>query len=582
MKKINKFGLCLLVIIAFCNVTIAQTALGSSEQFLNNLKKDLAKSAAKATGSSISLKVDASKTFEAKVNYNKTDQSNGILVGEIKNATESTFYIKVQDKVVDGHIIFMASKEAYKYYSDDSGNVFINKVDINTIICVDYAKDAPQNAITEERPEGQKIGPELLKLQSFPGANGCIMLDFDGFYLPAGSRWNNGNPIDALPSRATDAQIQEQWEIVAEDYRAFSVNITTNEAVFNTYPKNRRMRVVVTPTNTAAPNGGGVAYVGSFNWNDDEPCWAFYNGKSGGECSSHEAGHTLGLAHDGAATTPAVEYYGGVANFPWAPIMGVSYYKPVTHWSIGEYNNANNKQDDLAIITNTRYGLGFRPDDYGNTTATASELAYNGNGLVTQKNGIISNKADIDFFSFTTRGGDAVLNAKTVTRHGDLDIIMKLYNSSGTEIGSFTDTANGALNATFRKTLTAGKYFISIDGTGSGDPASGGYSDYGSIGSYSITGTIATGNLGIDDVTLDATIHVFPNPFTTEINFGTLEKVEPSNVTLYDNLGRNQPIRVENTEGNKYKINTDALANGVYFLKINSDQNFKAVKIVKQ
>lgn len=32
-----------------------------------------------------------------------------------------------------------------------------------------------------------------------------------------------------------------------------------------------------------------------------------------------------------------------------APIMGMSYNKPVTQWSKGEYSNANNKEDDTAV-----------------------------------------------------------------------------------------------------------------------------------------------------------------------------------------------------------------------------------------
>jgi hypothetical protein len=95
-----------------------------------------------------------------------------------------------------------------------------------------------------------KIAPQLLELQSLPGAAGCVMLDFDGYYLPAGNYWNNGNPINALPSGLSDSDILEHWEVVAEDFRPFNLNITTNEAVFNSYPRSRRMRVVITPTDT--------------------------------------------------------------------------------------------------------------------------------------------------------------------------------------------------------------------------------------------------------------------------------------------------------------------------------------------
>ncbi len=486
--------------IAFCNITMAQTSLGSSKNFIDHLKKDLVSSSKKASGSSVSLKVSDSKLFEAKVNYKKSDATSELLMGEIRNVPQSSFYVKVVGKHVEGHILFIAKKEAYKYYSDDSGNAFVSKVDINTIICIDYKNVSQSKNQSNKNSVNAKIAPAMLNLQSLPGAAGCVMLDFDGYYMPAGNSWNNGNPIDAAPSGVSDAALLEHWEVVAEDYRPFNINITTNEAVFNSYPKNRRMRVVITPTTTAAPGFGGVAYIGSFNWDNDVPCWVFALGsKYGGEATSHEIGHTFDLLHDGRNTTPKPEgYFGGLDGTPWAPIMGVGYYRPVSQWSKGEYNLADNKQDDLASISSAKFGVGYRADDYGNNTAAAASLTATASGAVNQKNGIIANEADIDFFSFTTGGGNVVLNINTVARHGDLDIVARLYNASGTQIGTYTNTADAALNATVNANLAAGKYFLSVDGTGTGNPASGGYSAYASIGSYSITGTIPPGGGGGD------------------------------------------------------------------------------------
>ena len=46
------------------------------------------------------------------------------------------------------------------------------------------------------------------------------------------------------------------------------------------------------------------------------------------EAASHEAGHNLGLSHDGTRKTG---YYAGHGD--WAPIMGVGYYREVSQWS---------------------------------------------------------------------------------------------------------------------------------------------------------------------------------------------------------------------------------------------------------
>jgi hypothetical protein len=365
---------------------------------------------------------------------------------------------------------------------------------INTIVCINF-KDIPENTkkATNKTAVAAAIAPALLNLQSLPGAAGCVMLDFDGYNMPAGNLWNNGNAINAAASGMSDADVQQHWEVVAEDYRPFNLNVTTSEAVFNSYPRNRRMRVVVTPTNTAAPGAGGVAYIGSFNWDNDVPCWVFItSGKSGGDASAHEVGHTFDLGHDGR-TNPAEDYFVGINNTSWAPIMGAGYYRPVVQWSKGEYDYANNKQDDVATIASAKFGVGYRGDDYGNTTAAAANLDYNGSGAINQKNGIISSEADYDFFTFTTGGGNVSINANTVSRDGNLHLLLRLYNSAGAEMGTYWNSDPFALNASMNVNLPAGKYFIGVDGNGAGSAGYGGYSAYGSIGSYSITGTIPPG-----------------------------------------------------------------------------------------
>ncbi|MFH7018417.1 RICIN domain-containing protein [Flavobacterium sp. FlaQc-47] len=492
MKNNYRFRLSLLVFLAFSSFAIAQTSLGSSKTFLNNLKKELVISATSKNAEKTVLLETENKNFTAKINYKESNSSSEFLIGEIKNVPESSFYIKVMDKSLEGHIILKKTKEAYKYYSDASGNAFVSKVDINTLICVNY-ENVPEKSQTTSKTAAAQIAPALLNLQSLPGGAGCVFLDFDGYNMPAGNLWNNGNAINAAPSGMSDADVQQHWEVVSEDYRPFNLNVTTSEAVFNSYPRNRRMRVVVTPTNTAAPGAGGVAYLGSFNWDNDVPCWVFItSGKSGGDASAHEVGHTFDLGHDGR-TNPAEEYFVGINNTSWAPIMGAGYYRPVVQWSKGEYDYANNKQDDVATISGSKFGVGYRGDDYGNTTASAANLDYNGNGTINQKNGIISSEADYDFFTFTTGGGNVSINANTVGRDGNLHLLLRLYNSAGAEMGTYWNSDPYALNASMNVNLPAGKYFVGVDGNGAGSAGYGGYSAYGSIGSYSITGTIPPG-----------------------------------------------------------------------------------------
>jgi hypothetical protein len=571
-----------LLIGSLCNYMVAQTSLGSANSFMNELKKNVQKSN-KGSEKSILLKVSDKIAFEAKINFEESNSNHEYLVGEIKNKAKSTFFIDATSTSLKGYIIFMATKEAYKYSSDKSGNALVSKVDINTLICTNFPDDdSTNNNNILNKPV--KIDPALLTLESLPGAPGCVLLDFDGYDLPAGTRWNNGKPMMALSSGLNDENIKENWEIVAEDFRPFNLNITTNEAVFNTYPKNKRMRAIITRLSTTVLGGGGEAVIGSFS-EEEDLCWVrnVSSGKLSGETSSHEIGHTLDLQHDGRIN-PMDTYYEGIENTPFAPIMGSSYFKPVAQWSKGEYNAANNTQDDLTVMSGLKFGLGYRKDEYGNTIAEASPIKTDANGIVQQKDGIITNEMDIDFFSFTTSAtGNVSLNAKTVARHGNLDIIFNLYDASGKEIGSFTDTNPGALNAAFTKSLPAGKYFVSVDGTGAGDPKSGGYSAYASVGSYSITGKIDKAVLSTNN--FDAALlgfNVFPMPFGDELKFTLNPDVVITDLKLYDNIGKVINIPLEKSGNNLNKLDTSVLSQGIYYLKIATNYGYKTVKIAKQ
>jgi hypothetical protein len=52
--------------------------------------------------------------------------------------------------------------------------------------------------------------------------------------------------------------------------------------------------------------------------------------------------------------------------------------------------------------------------------------------------------------------------------------------------------------ATINATVSQGTYYLHIDGIGTGDPFNStptGYTEYGSLGEYSITGTIVSGGV---------------------------------------------------------------------------------------
>ncbi len=70
----------------------------------------------------------------------------------------------------------------------------------------------------------------------------------------------------------------------------------------------------------------------------------------------------------------------------------------------------------------------------------------------------------------------------------NLDILAEIRDASGTVLVS--DNNASLLNANPVVTLAAGTYYLQVTGTGKGDPLvlGTGYTDYGSLGSYTVSG----------------------------------------------------------------------------------------------
>jgi hypothetical protein len=364
-------------------------------------------------------------------------------------------------------------------------------------------------------------------LHSNPTATKTIYLDFNG-HITSGTSWNNKtNPT--LTTRAFDfdgnenvfsnaelERIQFIWQRVAEDFAPFGINVTTQDlgvdALANTGGRDNKwgVRAAIggSYSDWYGSSAGGVAFVNSFGNAAAGPAFVFSKSLGGGnekytaEAISHEVGHTLGLLHDG--TSSASYFQGqGTGATGWASIMGSGYYKNVTQWSQGEYNGANNTQDDLATISNSRNGAGYRADDFGNSAATAKLLS----GTRLNQFGIIETRTDSDWFRFSTATGNVSLSINNATqawindgfgnfsssllagRSPNLDIAATLYGADGTLIASSNPLDK--LTASFNLNLNAGTYFLKVDGVGFGNPLSNGYSDYGSLGQYLLTGTLA-------------------------------------------------------------------------------------------
>lgn len=384
-------------------------------------------------------------------------------------------------------------------------------------------------------------------------------------------------------------QIQGVWQRVAADFAPFDVNVTTEDPgeanLVNTGGSDDRwgMRAVVTLVNFSNLPIGGFAYIGSFNWNyenagaTDTPCYIFNStSMSVAAAVSHEVGHSIGLSHDGTTSANTVqgaaEYYNGHGSGEnsWGPIMGSGYYKNVTTWDDGTYlgtsNGASNANFgsgplDLTVITQQN-GFGFTPDDNGNSVSAATTLvgaSIPGGRQSLSMLGSIEQSSDLDFFKFQTGSGtvditiDPYVN-QIWTSNGNggftesvessfldgtnwdenqgsnLDVEATIYDSSGNVIA--VSNPNG-LRASFTNlNLTVGTYYLRVDGVGFGNPKADpptGYSDYGSVGQYQITGTVVTAiEINIPDTGPTFTENSVP------VLISTLATITDSVIPTYD------------------------------------------------
>lgn len=388
--------------------------------------------------------------------------------------------------------------------------------------------------------------PAHLKFHSRPGAPNVLYINFSGETV-SGTAWNSYINRSSIPAVAfstdgdyttfSDAEqlaIKRIWQRIAEDYAPFNIDVTTERpSTFTT----RTAHLLITRNTDAngldnpAPTSGGVAYVnvfGTTSYASYRPAWVYFNNLAYdesyiAEAGSHEIGHNLGLSHDGR--TDGHEYYSGHGSgeTSWGPLMGTGYDRNVSQWSKGEYYLASNTEDDLAIIAGK---ISYRTDDHGNTASAATALRIIGGtniSFTTPENdpantntfnkGVIDRSTDVDVFSFAAGTGPINLTINPwimpsgLTRGGNLDVVLELYDTNGTRL--LTNNSGGVTYARVQTNVLEGVYYLHVKSAGAGSPLSSspsGYTSYGSIGQYFISGTVvASGSIIPPGATLAVT-----------------------------------------------------------------------------
>lgn len=339
-----------------------------------------------------------------------------------------------------------------------------------------------------------KANPQVPTYNSYPSANATVFLDFDGHRVD-GTSWNSSGPIDCEPSNLTSAQITEVFNRIAEDYRPFNINITTDSTKYWSAPAEKRMRIIFTISSSWYGSAGGVAFLGSFTWADNTPCFVFtallgYSSKKSAEAGSHELGHTLGLNHQSsydASCAKTAEYNPGAGSgeIGWAPIMGNSYARNMTLWHNGSNPyGCTNFQDDLGTIAGAVNGFGYRIDDHTEASSTATVLSFSNNQ--SSASGVIERITDKDVFKFTISSlGNFHLDANpysiaSANAGSNLDMQVELLNSSFSLLRTFNP--DNLLSATIDTALLSGTYYLRIQGRGNIYAP-----EYATLGSYNLS-----------------------------------------------------------------------------------------------
>ncbi len=206
-------------------------------------------------------------------------------------------------------------------------------------------------------------------LNSYSPASATVYLVFDGAEVE-GTLWNEEGKITAEPSGLSPATIIWIHKLVADHFKLFNLNITTDPDVYDRAPVHQRVRVIITPDGDWYGPATGVAAIGSFAWGNDTPAWVFTHALSDNPSfiaasATHQIGHCLGLQHQSEYDSYGMmisELSGGERNIfsNEAPLMGIPFYKQAD-WKNGHPSTgAQIIQSDTALIAGAPNYIGYR------------------------------------------------------------------------------------------------------------------------------------------------------------------------------------------------------------------------------
>jgi hypothetical protein len=307
------------------------------------------------------------------------------------------------------------------------------------------------------------------------GVGTKLFLDFDGngANLPF-DRDGNGATFNADEQK----QIYETWRDIVSYFSPFNVNVTTVQ------PPTGGSNPLFAWHLTSNSISGGYAYVNSLT--NSGPTGFNQGGDAVSRHSgiAHEFGHILGLQHQGEWDKLGVnvtEYTDG-----WGPrdvpLMGVDFTSNVRGFIYGRPSvSAASLQADMETVANTVRGVsggdGFRPDDFGATTATAYVIPTSHERVA----GILERWSDADLFRVDVATAGRWHFDATPTFESAASPKLELLASDGTTILAARDDADQRNqqnnDVEFTRDMDPGTYYVRVTSSG----------DYSELGEYELT-----------------------------------------------------------------------------------------------
>ena len=341
-------------------------------------------------------------------------------------------------------------------------------------------------------------------LSSLPSAPVKLYLDFDG---QTSIRWGSwagfgGNVTGDIPAFDTDGdptnfstnelnQIRQIWGIVSGKFSPFNVNVTTVDP--GQLQDKKSLKIVIGGDGKWYGKGGGVSIVGGFtgNYLDNNKIgfvWDGQGGAGGGDVRYVGEAAAPRIRPHLRAPAPQrlfrsrqpVEYMPGFVMGRGDEGLGV--------WSVGDRGDYPwsllahaeilqnvGVQDDVAIISGSNNGFGFRPDEAGSTAGTAASMTLtDANNQQSVSNGVITTPSDVDAWRFNWSGGALSLSVQLPPLGAMLNASLELRDSN---FNLITTAATDSQAETITTNLPfAGTYYAVVKSRG----------QYGDIGSYSV------------------------------------------------------------------------------------------------